>query len=114
MADGAEQHSEALLQQMEREEAAMKIQAVHRGNAARSKLEARLSSKEARREVNSPRRSVHFDPDLPSVNRSPVLRRSSTRRIEKLKELASLKRDGILDEDEFQEEKKRILAEEGA
>eukprot|EP01045_Picozoa_sp_COSAG04_P015774 COSAG04_NODE_1272_length_7468_cov_3.407518_3_plen_1629_part_00 len=46
MADGAEQHSEALLQQMEREEAAMKIQAVHRGNAARSKLEARLSRKE--------------------------------------------------------------------
>ena len=48
------------------------------------------------------------------MNRSPVLRRSSTRRIEKLKELASLKRDGILDEDEFQEEKKRILAEEAA
>ena len=46
MADGAEQRSEALLQQMEREEAAMKIQAVHRGNAARSKLEARLSRKE--------------------------------------------------------------------
>ena len=59
MADGAEQHSEALLQQMEREEAAMKIQAVHRGNAARSKLEARLSSKEASREVNRPPGAVH-------------------------------------------------------
>ena len=48
------------------------------------------------------------------VDRSPALRRTSTRRLEKLKELKSLKQDGILDEDEFQEEKKRILAEEGA
>ena len=46
MADDAEQRPEALLQQMERDESAMKIQAVQRGNAARSKLEARLARKQ--------------------------------------------------------------------
>ena len=46
MATAAEGGDE-LLQQIEQEQAAMKIQSVHRGNAARNKLAARLSRKEA-------------------------------------------------------------------
>ena len=40
-----EQEAEELLQQLERDEAATKIQAAHRGRAARAKLNARLAHK---------------------------------------------------------------------
>ena len=40
-----EQEAEELLQQLERDEAATKIQAAHRGRAARAKLNARLARK---------------------------------------------------------------------
>ena len=46
-AGSAEGGGDELLQQIEQEQAAMKIQSVHRGNAARNKLAARLSRKEA-------------------------------------------------------------------
>ena len=46
-AEGGGGGGNELLQQIEQEQAAMKIQSVHRGNAARNKLAARLSRKEA-------------------------------------------------------------------
>ena len=56
-----ETEGEELLKEMEREAAAVKIQSVHWGNAARTKLESRLSRKQTSRNE-----SLLKGPDAPA------------------------------------------------